>query len=145
MPEPVPDVPPLPVPAPVGALAPPEEAPLLGALVAPPEDDEPEDELAPEDTLDPLLVLDVVPVGPVEPVLVDALTGPEVGTVSGGVPEVSELEEPVPPQAARPTTAKAVASSVRILERESMRRTSSSQEPSGSIRRAQCGQSFRSF
>jgi hypothetical protein len=132
----------------VGALAPPEEAPLLGALVAPPEADELEEELAPEGTLVPLLallVLVVVPVGPVVPALVDALTAPEVGTVSGGAPEVSELEAPVPPQAAKPTTARAVASSVRILERESMRRTSSSQEPSGSIRRAQCGQSFRSF
>ena len=145
VPEPVPEVPPLPVPLPVGALAPPEEEPLLGALVAPPDAGELEEEPAGEEALVPLLAVVVTPVGPVAPVPVEALTGPEVGTVSGGEPEVSEPEEPLPPQAATPTRTITVASSARSLDCESTERTSWGQEPSGSIRRAQYGQSFRSF
>jgi hypothetical protein len=97
---------------------------VLGTLVAAPEEDELEEELVPEETLVPLPVEVVVPVGPVVPVLAEALTGPEVGTVSGGAPEVSEPAEPLPPQAARPAAARTVASSVRILDGENTGRTS---------------------
>jgi hypothetical protein len=89
-----------------------------------------------------VVVVDVAAVG------VDvAAAAVAVGTVSGGAPEVSAAGEPPPPQAASPAeTPMAAASNASFLINSAVPVICRSrQEPSGSIRLPQCGQSFRSF
>jgi hypothetical protein len=142
----VPDVPPLPVPAVAGALAPPELEPVpAGELLLEAEDgvvDVPLDEALEV----PLAVTPVAPVEPVVPVVAGLAATSLVGTVSGGAPEVSPAVEPPPPQAATARVTSPAASSVRIRDLAGIvMRLRGGQESSGSIRLPQCGQSFRSF
>jgi hypothetical protein len=158
----------------VPELPPPGDAPPVGSP-PPPEPDPPEpvdpvepDPLVPEPpglteppgaALEPLLV--EVPVGGADAtavavelvvcaVEVEVVAGggaPDVGTVSGGVLEVSATEDPPPPHAATaPPHTQAAASATTILTGRGRPRISSRpQEPSGSIRLPHTGQSFRSF
>jgi hypothetical protein len=148
LPLPPPGAPPPPV-APVPAPAPPVVP--VGAGVVPVEAPVP---LGTVEPLDP----SVVPVEPeldeldevveVEVVAVAGATEPD-GTVNGGAPEVSVDPEPPPPQPARPS-ASVIVTRVAIAV-PGLRAgwlicsPRNLQEPSGSIRLPQCGQSLRSF
>jgi hypothetical protein len=100
--------------------------------------------------LEPLLDAAVAPVAPVVPVLpvVAALSEePEVGTVRDGIGVLSADAAPPPPQAARPTTrSRPATSSARVRDEEgTLVDLPLGQEPRGSIRLPQYGQSFKSF
>jgi hypothetical protein len=103
------DPPPPDAPPPVGAVAPPEVEPPAPPEAepdppeaeAPPDEDTdpPEEAEAPDDVppADPLAVVELV-----VDALVTCAAAVEVGTVSGGAPEISAELDPPPPQAPRP-------------------------------------------
>jgi len=114
---------------------------------AAPEEDEPAEGAAPED--DDVVVVEVVEVVAfVEAGACEATVA--VGTVSGGAPAVLVGGE-LPPHAARaahrtrPATARALYRGRPLLVTTRPRGTTGPQTLSGSMRRAQCGQSLRSF
>ena len=141
----------LPVPAPPVVLVapvPPPVAPVPPVALEPLELEPEEDEL-----LDELLGEVVVGVVDVEVVPVLDELEPEtepllpVGTVSGGAPEVSPEALPLLPQALTPSDSAAPAASAATIAagRRLLGTAMTFQPPSGSIRRPQWGQSFRSF
>jgi hypothetical protein len=113
----------------------------------PDEGDEPPDEEADGDDDPPLELAAVVGVVEVVDVAVEdgvaELAAAPVGTVNGGAPELSTGVEPPPPQAESP--ADRAMAAMRVASRRERPSIGESQEPSGSIRLPQFGQSFRSF
>ncbi len=127
-------------------------APELGAAWVPADPDEPvlpvEELVAPEDTDAPpveaeeVVVVSVVVVAVVGVTEAVAAAAPP-GMVRVGAPEVSAEGVPEDPQAAMAPAESRPAASAPSVASEGRRRTT--YEGRGSMRRAQCGQSFRSF
>ena len=142
------------VPVPLGdagaALAPPdpEPEPEPEPEEPPVEGEDPPDAALADDPADPLPelagVVELVAVVELEVEDTAALADAPLGTVSAGAPDVSvEAELPLP-HATNPADRTTPAATA-VIGRATRNKAAPRHEPSGSIRRPQCGQSFRSF
>jgi hypothetical protein len=134
------------VPPPVVGVPPPEGVVVAPAAVVVPAEGvvaEPAEVVVPPVVADAVADVVVVELELELEVELDAATAAsaaEVGTVNGGAPETSGVDEPPPPQAVRPTLS---VSAARAAGRRVQRRTRGSgmpterQEPRGSMRRPQ--------